>query len=439
MRWQSKSPKRREGFDIYAIRENACGIEQASARIPGMNRVLSAILPGGLLFLAALVFLRPGALPDSMLPYLRAYPYAVAGTGVLLGWLFNRSRIVFAIVLLALADRALAQHPPDGVMAPGVDDVLFESIAILLPLNLAGFAMIRERGILNRRGMARFVPILAQCLVIAFFFLVAPRVLATWVDHKFLDMDLLSRAPVSQPALLAFGLALVAQGIRVAWHRSAIEGGFFWALAASFVALQTIRAGWLGTNYFATAGLILVVALFETTYRMAYHDDLTGLPGRRALNEALPRLGNRYVVAMVDIDHFKEFNDRYGHDVGDQVLRMVASKLERVSGGGRAFRYGGEEFAVVFPRLSMDDVIPHLESLRKSVQTTCFVLRAKDRPRKKPKTPIPQKIPRQAVVVTVSIGVGERNNRNITPDQVVKAADTALYQAKGAGRNQVSA
>jgi diguanylate cyclase (GGDEF)-like protein len=404
-----------------------------------MNRMLGAILPGGLLLLAALVFLRPGALPDSMLPYVRVFPYIVAGIGVLLGWLFNRSRIVFAIVVLALADRALVQRPPGDVMTPGVAHVLFETIAILLPLNLGGFAMISERGILNLRGVARLVPILVQCLVIAFFFLFAPRVLAAWVDHKFLDVNLASWAPVSQPALLAFGLALVAQGIRVAWHRSAIDGAFLWALAASFVALHTVRAGWLGTNYFATAGLILVVALFETSYRMAYHDDLTGLPGRRALNEALQKLGNRYVVAMVDIDHFKPFNDQYGHDVGDQALRMVASKLERVSGGGKAFRYGGEEFTVVFPGQSLDDVIPHLESLRKSVQTTCFVLRAKDRPRKKPKTPRPQRSPRRAVVVTVSIGVGERNNRNTTPDQVIRAADKALYQAKGAGRNQVSA
>ena len=65
---------------------------------------------------------------------------------------------------------------------------------------------------------------------------------------------------------------------------------------------------------------------------MAYHDELTGLPGRRALNEALLRVGSRYAVAMVDVDHFKHFNDAYGHEVGDQVLRMVAAQLDR---GGR--------------------------------------------------------------------------------------------------------
>ena len=402
-----------------------------------MKRACTAILPGGLLLLAALVFLRPGALPISMQPYLHAFPPVVAGTGVLLGWLFNRSRVVFAIVVLALADRALLQMSPGDVMAPGVGHVVFESVAILLPLNLAAFAMISERGIMNLRGLARFVPILSQCLVVALFSHFARRSIAAWPDHRFVEANLASWTPLSQPALLAFCVALVALGIRLALHRNAIEGGFLWALIASFVALHSIREGWLTTNYFATAGFILVVALFETSYRMAYHDDLTGLPGRRALNEALPRLGERYVVAMVDIDHFKQFNDRYGHDVGDQVLRMVASKLENVSGGGRAFRYGGEEFAVVFPGQSIDDVIPHLESLRKAVQTTCFVLRGKDRPRKKPKTPRTQTGPRMAVVVTVSIGAGERNERNVEPNQVLKAADKALYPAKDAGRNRV--
>jgi diguanylate cyclase (GGDEF)-like protein len=117
---------------------------------------------------------------------------------------------------------------------------------------------------------------------------------------------------------------------------------------------------------------------------------------------------------------------------------MVASKLEGVSGGGKAFRFGGEEFAVVFPGQSAEDAIPRLESLRKAVQASCFVLRGPDRPRKKPDTPRSRGVPQSAVVVTVSIGVAERSERNAKPDQVIKAADKALYRAKDAGRNQVS-
>jgi diguanylate cyclase (GGDEF)-like protein len=155
------------------------------------------------------------------------------------------------------------------------------------------------------------------------------------------------------------------------------------------------------------------------------------------LNETLLKLGSQYAVGMVDVDHFKQFNDRYGHDVGDQVLRMVASKLEQASGGGKAFRYGGEEFAVVFPDQSATDALPHLESLRREVQASCFVLRGPDRPKKKPDTPKPPSGPRKAVLVTVSIGVAAWDEQKRKADHVIKAADLALYRAKAAGRNTV--
>ena len=69
-------------------------------------------------------------------------------------------------------------------------------------------------------------------------------------------------------------------------------------------------------------------------------------------------LGPRYVLAMADVDHFKSFNDTHGHDTGDQVLKLVAARLAQVKGGGRAFRYGGEEFTVLFPDRTLDEALP---------------------------------------------------------------------------------
>jgi diguanylate cyclase (GGDEF)-like protein len=170
---------------------------------------------------------------------------------------------------------------------------------------------------------------------------------------------------------------------------------------------------------------------------MAFHDGLTGLPARRALNEALLKLGNTYTAAMIDIDFFKKFNDRYGHEVGDQVLCMVASKLSKVGGGGKAYRYGGEEFTIVFPGRSVDEAIPHLEQLRETVEATAFGLRGRSRPPKKSENPKKIKGSRKKVSVTISIGVAQRNRRYTSPQQVIKASDRALYRAKEAGRNQV--
>jgi diguanylate cyclase (GGDEF)-like protein len=170
---------------------------------------------------------------------------------------------------------------------------------------------------------------------------------------------------------------------------------------------------------------------------MAYRDGLTELPGRRALNEALPRLSGQFTVAMVDVDHFKRFNDTYGHDAGDHVLRLVAARLAQAPGRGTAYRYGGEEFALVFPGKGADECLPHLEELRETVETSRFTMRRRFRPRNKPKADKGRKA-KQPITITVSIGVAERNHRHASPDQVVQAADKALYRAKEAGRNRVA-
>ncbi len=131
----------------------------------------------------------------------------------------------------------------------------------------------------------------------------------------------------------------------------------------------------------------MLLGVVEDSYRLAYHDGLTELPGRRALEEALQTLEGDYSIAMVDVDHFKRFNDRHGHKAGDEALRMVATELRKVRGGGRAYRYGGEEFAILFPGATPTTAREHLEVVRSAVASRKFALRAKDRPRKKPNSP----------------------------------------------------
>jgi diguanylate cyclase (GGDEF)-like protein len=218
-------------------------------------------------------------------------------------------------------------------------------------------------------------------------------------------------------------------------HPSAIDGSFIWALAAAIVPLVAGVSGETLTLWFATSGLILTLSLIESSHRMAYSDELTGLPARRALNEELLKVGRTYTIAMIDIDHFKKVNDTYGHDIGDQVLKMVAAQIEEVSGGGRPYRFGGEEFTVFFPNKSAREALPHLEELREAIEASGFTLRDAGRPEEKPEQPA--KGGGQRLKVTASIGVAERNDFNLTPAAVLKAADKALYRAKEMGRNRV--
>lgn len=175
-------------------------------------------------------------------------------------------------------------------------------------------------------------------------------------------------------------------------------------------------------------------------YLMAYRDGLTGLPSRRALRAALMRLGNRYTIAMLDIDHFKNFNDQYGHDVGDQVLKLVASYLKGIKGRGKVFRYGGEEFTILFSGKKKEEVIPYLEELRKKIASRVFIIRNKNRPKKKPqaKNRYSYMTVTRKERITISIGVSARNNKYRNPDEVLKAADKALYISKFKGRNCIT-
>nr|WP_242029243.1 GGDEF domain-containing protein [Desulfuromonas acetoxidans] len=182
--------------------------------------------------------------------------------------------------------------------------------------------------------------------------------------------------------------------------------------------------------------LIVLVSVFERSYTLAFRDELTGLPSRRAFLDFVNRRSSGYSLAIVDIDHFKKVNDTHGHDVGDQVLKRVAGRLAAVSNGGKAFRYGGEEFVVLFYRRDVERVNDALDLLRQSIADTPFVLRQKPRPEKRPRRVVATKDRQPSLRVTVSIGVSHWH-KGADLDGVIKRADQALYKAKKTGRNRV--
>lgn len=401
-----------------------------------MRSFTTLVTPGGFLLLVIMAVLQWIMPPESLSALVQIYPYAVFGAGLLFGFRFHRSQLLFATLVLGIADRALLQYAAGDAPMEGASRILFNAAAVLVPLNLACLSFIAERGLVTARGLLRLVIILTQLPIMALLCRPEQAGLAALLEHRLLDIPFVGGLPIAQPALLAFGVAFGLVTVRFICRPDLIVSGFIWALVATLLALTAGRIGTISTLYFATAGLILVVSVIETSYVLAYRDELTGLRTRRALSEALLKLGGRYAVAMIDVDHFKKFNDQYGHDAGDQLLRMVAAKLTKVLGDEGAFRYGGEEFCVLFPGQSIQDAIPHLEILRRAVEASSFTLRDPDRPAKKPKESKSNGAPSQTV--TVSIGVAEGKDRNTDPPEVIKAADEALYRAKNAGRNMVS-
>jgi len=224
--------------------------------------------------------------------------------------------------------------------------------------------------------------------------------------------------------------------IKFFFKADAVGAGMFWVVIA-----LVLRRPAAAELYVALAGAALAVSIIERSHWIAYHDELTGLPGRRAFNEALAGVGRFYSVAVVDVDHFKNFNDTFGHDTGDQVLRNVAGHLARVS-KGRGFRCGGEEFAIVYDGLPVEDAAVEAEKVRRSIEEDVFVARGPARSaRKRTERRFKAKMSRRKKAVetnvTVSIGVAAAQSDTHDAQDVVKAADKALYSAKELGRNRV--
>ena len=404
------------------------------------RKLLALVFPEGVLLVAAVALVHWGASAHAATAIVRYYPPMVLGAGALLAWRFQRGRLLLALAGLALADRAMLWLAPPDSGAPYAGTVVVRVVAMLVPASLAMLAFVGERGMLTTAGLRRLAVLGAQlALVLALWLLSAayPVGLARALDVVLLPRPLLAWLPLGQPAaLVALGAIAVLAG-RALWRPDPENRGFLWAAIGSVIAAGAGPARGHATLHLASAALVLVVAAVESAYAMAYHDELTRLPARRALNDALLRVDGTYTVAMVDVDHFKKFNDTHGHDVGDQVLRMVAGRLAQVPGGGRAFRYGGEEFAVLFPGKTAAESAPHLETLRTSVARATFTMRGHDRPKRKPTSARARGTNGKALAVTVSIGAAEARG-SLLPDQVVKAADKALYRAKEGGRNRVA-
>lgn len=445
------------------------------------------LVPGGLL-LALAAALVNSSLFVQVAPSLGFYYVAVFAAGLLLAWRFNSSRLLFSLLALLLAHRAVAffsngplQTGPiqTGNVLTGPGRTAVALAALLIPLNFIAFAQMRERG-LTLPGIApRFGLLFLESVIFAV--LCRPENSPATPLHP-------GAFPIPLWILLSFVAAIAVFVWRFFQTRKPIEPGFAWSVAAVFLWLQFAPVGKASDAYVATAALILAASLIETSYVLAYHDELTGIRGRRAFNESLLSLDQQYAIAIVDIDHFKKFNDTYGHDVGDQVLCMVAKRLSDVGGDGQAFRCGGEEFAIIFRNTSAKEAFEHLDSLRQIIEKSAFQVRGADRradktaeksaekssnrragtsqsdrrksarkrtaaalssskqrdlfPQPAGQTPdrlsdhLSDHLP-DCLSVTVSIGVAEPSTRHRQPEQVIQSADQALYRAKNEGRNRV--
>lgn len=403
-------------------------------------RTLAPFAVAAALLAAAFAFVFYSAALPASLAGLKVYgPYIVFALGAALAMGFNRSRAVFALLALVIAYAAQQAWLQQGLDAFS-SRVIYAGLTVFVPAFLALLAVLPERGTFNRHGVVRLSVIVALAAFTAWVMAAGQSEIADWAYRKFLDPAPFSAGRIPQLGIAVIALSVLAAMAAALITRSAVAAGLAGAIIAFAIAAHVPTASVTFSIFTMAAELMVAIAVLQDTFRMAFRDELTGIPSRRALNEQLAALGSRYTIAMLDVDHFKNFNDTYGHDLGDQALRFVAAHVARVGGGGKAFRYGGEEFTVLFPGKAAEDAIPHLEAVREDIESYRMALRGGDRPArtKDAKRQRGGWRGKNAVSVTVSIGVAERNERYGTPRAVIKAADRALYRAKEKGRNRLS-
>lgn len=348
----------------------------------------------------------------NLIPYLF---YTISTIILWVSWHFNRNRFIFVIIPLIL------MHIGFEYLSAAKATTLFLYVSVLYPLHLLVFLVLKERGFFSIWGILKMAFFLLEIAAVLYF-----------VNFVHVDLEAVLKMKLFAISFYPLRDLSIAIGLFVVFIMSALmlfnrylmyNSSFLVITITFYVGLYFIKMPYANELSLLAVGIIVFALLIRESYHLAFYDELTSLPGRRALVEDMAKLGMRYSLAMIDIDHFKKFNDTYGHDTGDEVLKMVASKLKDISGGGKAYRYGGEEFVLLFPSKDVDESYTHTDILRDIIAKSPFNVRNKQSVKK--------------IYINISSGVVQKSSKDKDPFAVMKRADDALYKAKKAGRNQV--
>ncbi len=394
-----------------------------------LSRILYSLLVPLIIFIAGLwLVYHDDILPQIMIPILVYLPFVSAIILLLISYQFNLFRLFTLTCIMAIWYYLTDFQAPDSQI---LTEQLHTWLMWQLPLLLISLSWLPERGIFTLYGALSWI-ILSAVATCGFL------ILDMEIYGQLMTVGSDLTGDRSLLIIVFLSITILHQLLRV-WRKDSVLDGVILIIILTiswyYLYVPPKPLGHLIVHNLIQ--VLIVWGLIKHSHDMAYRDELTGLPGRRALNEWLKAPGRKFVIAMLDIDHFKKFNDRHGHDVGDDVLKIVASRLARVTGGGKAYRYGGEEFTIIFSGKEVHQCTPHLEAVREDIAHYKISLRETQ---KRPKSANKGRKNRGAgskakkLSVTISIGVASKTSERNT-EQVIQAADKALYKAKKAGRN----
>ena len=316
--------------------------------------------------------------------FLNSTPFFALIVIGLLGKRLNQTRILLISIILFASYYILLNPSSKFFTLIGMDDTaLTKMLAICLPLVFSIIIMFKESRLISLGSLFKLTISLSPMIGLFALYKNSPKL---YFDYtSFSPITTLNEIPIFIPQLCLVSILIYLLGYfaindnKISHFSKSIALCLIPFYTAVNTGLSFQIKGIASHNIIVICFLVISAILLHSMYRMywfrVYIDELTAIPNRRALDEYILSLGKSYYIAMVDIDHFKGFNDKYGHDEGDNVLRMVSSILDRVS-KQRAYRYGGEEFTVVYEGVTEEQAFEEAEALREAVEKREFYIRS---------------------------------------------------------------
>ena len=401
---------------------------------PVAYRILSVMLCA---VLAVILSWQQHRLPADLLNLLPLLPFILLPVALLIALFSNCSKALATSLLMLCAYWLIRQYLQAPLQTMPAAQI-FYLLCTVLPITVLALVWLPEPGLRHPRGITIAVLPATTLLLLAQLLVASPSLIneasqaniasAVWGIH----LSALSGWLYS----LAFACAIIS----AIWQQQIYANS-----AAGCALILAITLGWIDVAnisaiMFTSLGLLLTINITSGLFHIGFYDELTQIGNRRALLAAAKTAGNQYSLAMIDADHFKKINDRFGHDLGDQALRVIASCISKVGCGAKAFRYGGEEFCLLFKGKSQAEVADCLEQLRQAIANYDMVIRDKKaRPTQRAKGEKNRGATRRHsnLRLTVSVGVVD-SSAGGSFEQLIKLADRALYRAKAGGRNQLA-
>jgi diguanylate cyclase (GGDEF)-like protein len=313
--------------------------------------------------------------------------------------------------------------------------ILFVLIGPLIALNFIIVTILPEKGIQNKNGIHLLLLMSFELMFLIWIVNLTPELFLKYLYYPYFVSEIFDLSPMYQSSIIINVIVFFILLIKAILKQQVVFTGYLGAFISIVLAQHFINTPITSMVYFSVACLILIMAISLNSYRLSKIDIITELPSLRSFKGQLKKLDDHFCIALVDIDEFKEMTDEYGQDVCDQILRMIASRSLLLGRKGFPYRYGDQEFALIFYDMQLHEANKYLATLCDSIANEPFMLRSSKRPFFKPNfTPSLGQSARnskyKSIPISVSVGIAEKKPHHNNASDVLTTAREALDRAK---------